>query len=312
MTVRLLTVDGRQFELPVTLRWRILRTGGVPCDEIEAVCLYDGKLGAILPLCHRFAAYEGAEAVLRGVVDEYAAEVTEEGVLLRLSGRGMAALLIDNEAEAESYQQATLSEILRRHAGPYVPYEKRQELTGSGVYRVNSGSSQWRAVSGFTELAGGFAPYMTALGVLRASPLKGSGRRLLVEEASVAGCTVRERRYGVLSEVLVKDKSEGLAETVRHEDFLRRGGCRRQVLYMPRKSSGEAMRYTGAYQIQKSKALARQVEITLPGAFQAQPGDVADLRYPPLGLMGEYDVVEAESRGGPAGTLTTIVMEAID
>ena len=67
MTVRLLTVDGRQFELPVTLRWRILRTGGVPCDEIEAVCLYDGKLGAILPLCHRFAAYEGEEAVLRRI-----------------------------------------------------------------------------------------------------------------------------------------------------------------------------------------------------------------------------------------------------
>ena len=81
---------------------------------------------------------------------------------------------------------------------------------------------------------------------------------------------------------------------------------------MPRKSSVEAMRYTGAYQIQKSKALARQVEITLPGAFQAQPGAVAYQRYPPLGRMGGYDVVEAESRGGPAGTLTTIVMEAID
>ena len=88
MTVRLLTVDGRQFELPVTLRWRILRTGGVPCDEIEAVCLYDGKLGAILPLCHRFAAYEGEEAVLRGVVDEYAAEVTKEGCCSASAGGG--------------------------------------------------------------------------------------------------------------------------------------------------------------------------------------------------------------------------------
>ncbi len=312
MTVRLLTVDGRSFELPVTLRWRILRTGGVPCDELEAVCLYDGKLGEVLPLCHRFAAYEGAEAALLGVVDEYALEVSGEGVLLRLSGRGMAALLLDNEAEAENYQQATLSEILRRHAEPYVSCERERELVARGVYRVTSGSSQWRAVSGFTELAGGFAPHMTALGVLRAAPLRGSGRQLRVEDSSVVRCQVRERRYGVLSEVLVKDKSGVHAETVRDGDFVRRGGRRRQVLYMPRRSSGEAMRYTAGYQLQKSREGARQVEIVLPGSFQAQPGDVVALRYPPLGLEGQYDVAEAESRGGPAGTLTTVVMEARD
>lgn len=312
MTVRLLTVDGRQFELPVTLRWRILRTGGVPCDELEAVCLYDGKLGEVLPLCHRFAAYEGSEAVLLGVVDEYALTAGGEGVLLRLSGRGLAALLLDNEAEAENYQQATLSEILRRHAGPYVSCEQRRELTGGGTYRVASGSSQWKAISGFTELTGGFSPYMTALGVLVAAPIRGSGRRLQVEAGSVVRCQVRERRYGVLSEVLVKDKSGGRRESVRNTGFLRRGGCRRQVLYMPRRSTGEAMRYTGDYQIRQSQAGARQVEIVLPGAFQAQPGDVIALRYPPLGLAGEYDVAEAESRGGPAGSETTVVMEARD
>ena len=72
------------------------------------------------------------------------------------------------------------------------------------------------------------------------------------------------------------------------------------------------MRYTAGYQLQKSREGARQVEIVLPGSFQAQPGDVVALRYPPLGLEGQYDVAEAESRGGPAGTLTTMVMEARD
>lgn len=312
MTVRLLTADGRQFELPVTLRWRILRTGGVPCDELEAVCLYDGKLGEVLPLCHRFAAYEGAEAVLLGVVDEYSLSVSGEGTLLHLSGRGLAALLIDNEAEAASYQQATLSEILRRHAAPYVSCKKGRELQGSGVYRVASGSSEWRAVSGFTELAGGFVPHMTALGVLVPAPLAGSGRQLQAESGAVVGCTVRERRYGVLSEVLVKDKTGKAAETVCNEAFLRRGGRRRQVLYMPRKSDGEAMRYTGEHQIRQSRAGARQVLLTLPGAFRGEPGDRVALDYPPLGLRGEYDVTEAESRGGAAGTLTTLTMEAGD
>lgn len=304
-----MTADGRSFELPVTLRWRILRTGGVPCDELEAVCLYDGALGEVLPLCHRFAAYEGAEAVLLGVVDEYTVSVERQGMLLTVSGRGMAALLLDNEAEAESYQQATLAEILRRYGRPYLPCKGAAELAG-GSYQVVSGSSQWRALSGFTERFGGFSPHVTALGELVAAPLRGSGRQLTLDAAAVVRCRVRERRYGVLSEVLVKNKGE--SASVVNEDFLRRGGCRRQVLYMPRRSSGEAMRYTAGYQLRRSAAGSRQAEVQVAGAFQAQPGDVVELHYPPLRLHGRYDVVEAESRGGPEGTLTTLVLEEVE
>ena len=47
----------------------------------------------------------------------------------------------------------------------------------------------------------------------------------------------------------------------------------------------------------------------MPGALAAEPGDWVELSYGPLGLSGTYDVVSAESRGGPEGATTTIILE---
>ena len=311
MTVRLLTWDGKSYELPVALSWRILRTGSVPCDEIEVCCVYNGELTEVLPQADRFAAYEGAEAVLLGLVDDYEVSVTDKGMTLTISGRGMMARLLDNEVEAAVYQKATLPEILRCHALPWgIGWQGTADGSKGGAFQIQSGESQWSAISGFMESVFGFAPYMTALGELVLSPLAGSGEERVIDgESPILSCHLREKRYGIISEMLVKDKASGREERVVNEEFAARGGLRRQVLYMPRRSGADAMRYTGGYQIRKSEQGAKQVELKLAGAFLAQPGDIVRLTYAPLQLSGRYDVVEAESRGSAAGTTTKLVLE---
>ncbi len=314
MNLRLVTCDGKTYLAPTVTEWRLRRTGGVPCDDLEAVCLFDGQLMEVLPRIYRFSAYQEDTLVLRGVVDEYRAEVSERGRLLTITGRGMAALLLDNEAEAVEYQGATVGEILRNHAAPWgVQSGTCRDLQCAGVYRVDSGSSQWQAVSGFTRYVGGFLPWFTADGTLQVCPMAGSGvHRSIDSTAAVTDCSVRFTRYGILSEMLVKDKSRQTSQQVVNREFLNLGGSRRQVLYTPGVSTLAAMRYTGEYQIQRSMEGTRQVELTVAGAFAAQPGDVAWVTYPPLGLTGGYDVVEAESRGGSAGETTTLTLEERD
>ena len=177
MTVRLLTYDGRQYQMPTLLTWMVRRTGTVPADELEAEAVYDGELQEVLPDVNRFAAYQDDTLILRGVVDEYEVEASKEGLLLRLAGRGMAALLLDNEAEAAVYQQATMAEILRTHVTPWGVSCARWRDVQCRDYRVTSGSSQWKALSDFTSRAGGFTPWFTAEGELVAEPLAGSGGR---------------------------------------------------------------------------------------------------------------------------------------
>lgn len=300
------TYDGRRFTLPTLLEWEIDLTGGSPCDSFSVRCRFDEAMPAVLPRAYRFYAEEGGETVFRGVVDEYITAEDRQGRLLTLNGRGLAALLMDNESEAMSYESADLREIFRNHAAPYgFTCGELDELRGER-YRVDSGSSQWKALSRFTEYYGGFTPRVTPLGglILRAGT---EGKTLrLGSDAPILAVSYGETRYGVFSEVLVKDKVRGTELLVENRELKERGGSCRRVIYMPRKSTYAAMRCSGEYQIRKSQEEQREIEVQLAGSFLAQPGDVIVFERESLGISGRYRVKEAESRGGSGGTLCTL------
>lgn len=204
MTGRVETADGKVYELPALLEWRLRRTGGVPCDSFRARCLYSAEMGEALKAACRFAAAENGVTRFRGVIDEWSAVCGAEGAVLTVEGRGMAALLLDNEAEAVTYQRAALSEILKDHAAACgVAWEPRGEVYGTGEYAVASGSSRWKAIEGFARRCG-LTPYFTREGVLC---LRGAaeGRQLVLEEpqettnAESGTVTIGGSTAGVLS-----------------------------------------------------------------------------------------------------------------
>ena len=308
MTVSLETCDGREFELPALLRWELELTGGVPCDSLSAVCLYDPDMAEVLPKAVRFAARQDGEDVLRGVVDAYEISLSRQGLLASVEGRGMAALLLDNESEALCYGRATLSEILANHVSPYgIQTDAAQDFSGAG-YAVASGSSQWKALQGFTRRFGGFDPYFTGEGRLVAGKLWGSGKTLEIGDASpVISLRKREQRYGVISEMLIQDKARNVSHRVLNQKFIDAGGRRRHVLYMPKSSAGDR-RFTGEYQIAQSALEQVEIEAELPAPFAARPGDRVRLGLGRLGLSGEYDVVRARSRLDGSGGRTELTL----
>ncbi len=308
LTMELTTWDGRQYQLPVLLDWSLTYTGGVPCDSMSATCPYDSGMAEILPNATRFTAREDGQIMLYGVIDAYEISLSGQGLLVTLEGRGMAALLLDNESEALTYGTATLEDILTNHALPYhIPWEKGISLSGSG-YAVTSGSSQWKAIQGFTHRFGGFDPYFTREGLLVPRRLWGSGRTLRVDaKAPVTSLRRREQRYGVISEMLIQDKVQGIRHRVINEEFLQKGGCRRHVLYMPR-STADERRYTGEYQIAQSALEQLEITLELPLPFAAFPGDRVCLAMEQLGPEETFDVTEARCRMDEKGQRTEIVL----
>ena len=146
LTFQVETYDGGCYQLPMLLRWDLELTGGVPCDSLSVTCLYDKGMAGVLPRATRFTAAWGGETMLRGVVDAYEISMSERGLLATVEGRGMAALLLDNESEAVTYERATLGEVLGGHVSPYgISVGRRQDVSGDG-YVVTSGSSQWKAL----------------------------------------------------------------------------------------------------------------------------------------------------------------------
>ena len=297
MTGKLYTANHQIFQLPPLLSWRITHTGSVPCDSFSVTFVYSREMAQPLSLAAGFAAEENGEVMLRAVVDEYTVDLGGGGLTASVSGRGYAARLLDNESRPVTYESATLAEILRNHAEPYgVICGEAANLRAGSVYTVAAGSSQWKAVEDFCRTYGGFSPRFSREGTLLASPER-EGRTLSIGAGDpVLACTLREDRYGVLTEALIIDKTRNKSFSVKNQEMIDKGGQCRRVVYTPGQSTWAAMRYTGEYQIQRSMEDAWSAEITLPGSFLAFPGDRAALSLERMGLSGTFRVAEAENR----------------
>ena len=308
LTVTLDTYEGEHYELPMLLEWDLIYTSSVPSDSLAVTCLYDDSMADVLPKATRFTATQDGTTMLRGVVDAYEIVLSNQGLLVTVEGRGMAALLLDNESEAVSYGRADIREVLQKHVAPYgIPVVESRSISGSN-YAVASGSSQWKALQAFTHRFGGFDPYFDRSGSLIIAPLWGCGKTIsLKDDSPLLSLRKREQRYGVISEMLIQDKVQGISHRVMNTEFASKGGQRRHVLYMPRSTAGER-RYTGEYQIQQSVLEQLELELELPFAFAAFPGDRVDLSLSRLGLFGIYDVVESRSRMNRDGQRTILTI----
>ena len=314
MTGTLYTADHRMFRLPPLLSWRVTHTGGVPCDSFTVTFVYQKEMAPALALAAGFAAEEKGEGMLRAVVDEYTVNLDGGGLTATVSGRGYAARLLDNESRPITYESATLGEILRNHAEPYgVRCEEAADLRAESVYTVAAGTSQWKAVESFCRTYGGFSPRFSREGALLAGPER-PGRTLSIGEGDpVLSCSLREDHYGVLTEALVIDKTRNKTSSVKNQEMIDKGGQCRRVIYTPGQSTWAAMRYTGEYQIARSKEDAWTAEVTLPGSFLAFPGDRAALSLERMGLAGTFRVAEAENRfDGRNGAVAALTLKPLE
>lgn len=308
MTGTIITSDHRIYQMPVLLSWSLTYTGSVPCDCFSVTCLYSADMAEPLHLAVRFTAIQDGDILLQGIVDEYQISQDSGGRTVTIEGRGYAARLLDNESRPMTYQAATLSEIVRNHVTPYgIPCAELAEVRAASVYTVSSGSSQWNALESFCNTYGGFSPRFNRKGQLVAAKETG-GRKFQVNDGTkLLSCSKRENHYGVLSEVLVMDKTRNVSYSVKNSDFLNRGGQCRHVLYTPGQSTWAAMHYTGEYQIQQSKIDEVSLELCLQGLADIEPGDTVQFNRTDCGWSGTYrtaEVIYAFSESGETTTLT--------
>ena len=320
MRGELLCWDGRRIRLPDAVEWRFQYGCGTPCDGLtvdkfadylsfQITCLWEPDSGNDLAEAVSFTAEENGERLFTGVVDECERGWDTAGGTLTVAGRGMAARLLDNEALGADYQVATVEDILRDHVAPYgIEIVRGAELPPVPGFSVDAGSSEWQVVYEFCRYYGGIAPRFDRLGRLVLAPWEEGRRLVLGADAAVTSFRLREQRYGVLSEVLVRDRTTEEVQRVADEDFLRRGGRCRRVLTMPGKSSYQAMRYSGAYQLARAREELRQAELELPEAFAAWPGELVELNLAKGTGRGLWRVRESVCGLKAAGTYTRLTL----
>lgn len=300
--------DGRELTLPAATRWKFSYGTGLPCDDFYIRCLWEGGPPEELSSAALFFAEWNGERVFTGVVDEYVCACGSEGVYLELSGRSMAARLLDNEAMPARYQRVTCADIVQRHVKPYgievVGGEKLPTVSG---FTVSSGVSEWSVVQDYACYYGGVVPRFDRLGRLI---LDGHRDDVVLEiggDSPVTGWEYREQRHGVLSKVAVRRRTDWGVQWVEDKEFLAQGGCARRVVTVPNETGTAAMRYSADYQLKASRNERVQLAVTLAGAFPAWPGQLVDMKRAGFGGR-RFRVAQAEVECGQSGLSTVLTL----
>lgn len=308
MTGYIISSSGTETELPPFLSWDVCHGLGEPCDWFEVSFIYYSHQLSKLQSACRFRAEHNGATVFTGVVDEYSISIDEHGSVVTISGRSPAALLLDNELPAASYATLSSESLISSFI---TPYGIGQVVSGAaktlGSFSVSTGESAWSAVKRFSRYAWGTTPFFTPEGVLILNGRQGSNITVDADKDAHA-VKLRDERYGIISDVCVKNRVTGASYTVRNEDFIARGGKSHRELTVPKTTGADAARYTAEYQIAESVRGRHLIELTLTKQFACFPGDIIELSSTALGVSGSYRVSASHcwADSFSAGTIVTL------
>ena len=308
MTGYIISSSGAETELPPFLSWDVCHGLGEPCDWFEVSFIYYSHQLSKLQSACRFRAEHNGATVFTGVVDEYSISIDEHGSVVTISGRSPAALLLDNELPAASYAALSSESLISSFI---TPYGISQVVSGAAKtldsFSVSTGESAWSAVKRFSRYAWGTTPFFTPDGVLILNGRQGSNITVDADKDAHA-VKLRDERYGIISDVCVKNRVTGASYTVRNEDFIARGGKSHRELTVPKTTGADAARYTAEYQIAESVRGRHLIELTLTKQFACFPGDIIELSSTALGVSGSYRVSASHcwADSFSAGTIVTL------
>jgi len=305
--------SGRETALSGILSWEFCHGFGQPCDSFELKFLWEKDMaGTLERACGVKAVHEG-RVVFKGRIDEYCLKANAKGGVGEMSGRGMQALLLDNEAESADYYNADLPYILSRHVQPF----GIEEIDTSGaegsapIFTVESGASHWGVLEEFARFCCGVKPRFSHEGALIMNGEGVGGSFVIDSSTPFTDMEYRQDRYGVISSVKVKKYSRGGELTLENPEFKAIGGSCGRVINVPKKTGYDSMRYTAKYRMDRSLEDYRKMFVTLPWAFAAFPGDRIEVKDSPMGVDGAFLVVGSRCRCDGAGVYTRLEMRRI-
>lgn len=177
----------------------------VPADSLTVTCPYNRRIAENA---------DKLEVILEGVViftgqlDSIITVKESGGVLLRLSARGPAAALVDNEAEPVTYSAPNARLIAQRHLAPFgIDAVDSDSKPYYDKIKIDKGMSHWQVLKSFCRNHYGTLPRISGDGK---AYLKGTDSEKTAvfsdkgEGVAYYSLNENKRRYRLLSEIRLK------------------------------------------------------------------------------------------------------------
>lgn len=307
MTGYVTTCDGRRETLPALLQWDIKLTDGDPCDGFSVCFPYGEQLAQTLRKAVYFTAEENGETVFAGVVDDYEITLDAKGLLAEMTGRGMAARLLDNQVRAAEYVSAQLEDILKTYVRPYgVTRIRAVQMPEVERFVVETGYTCWQVLAGFCRHSADIFPRFLPDGTLVLEQEK-AGRDVRLRQAQCVKVRAADSRYGLSARQVMVNTRTGAQTAAENAEFIARGGSCVKVHGMTGNKLRAVWR-TAQQRMEDDRRGKRLIEVRVPGAFAAQPLDRVELELGKMGIGGAYTVQAAESVCGGDGVYCILTL----
>lgn len=292
--------ERRKKENPISFSW--VTSADTPADSLKAVFLCEpsdiGKETAEIEV------KSGGRRLFHGICDRQSICWEQSGRTLVLWARSDGALLLDNEAVPQEYEQVSLGEIFDRHIAPY-GFQNSMDSGGRlPFYRVEKGVSEWEAFAGFCRMAVRKTPYLSGAKVLFLSP--GQGTTILLPQQTPL-CSLKEitDRTGVISKALLRDANGKYTVEIENERAKGLGICRTRCVIPA--SQRQWTQRDAEYRLMQSMRGRKQTEICAAGLFLWELGEQVTIRQGEINQSG--NIISREWRFDRNGSRTKVILE---
>lgn len=297
---------GKTWKLPPLLQWSIEATDGAPCGAFSVEFAYAPEDVSALQQATRFYAEQDGARVMTGVVDDVTVRLTKNGRLAEVTGRSLAALLLDTQVRAAEYQSAQLEDILTAYVRPCgVTQIQAQKMGAVGNFVIETGYNCYQVLAGFCRHSADIIPRFAADGTLMLKR-SGTGARRVFDGGCVSA-TYTLDRYGALATQILVNTRNGQQQVAQNAEFQAMGGFGTHVAGLTGQKIRASWR-TAQQRIDDGWRGARLLRLTMPGSFLAEPGDLAAVSMAELGIAGTFVVQSVRSQCDDRGALCTMEM----
>ena len=282
------------------LKVSITRSYDAPADAAITELLAKGSFKEIAAL----EIMDGTESLFYGIVDEQTERESGSSRKVVLKARSLEALLLDNEAQPQTYCLPSFGILFERHFRElgFTGFEADDKIY-NGELVISKGMSQWDVLSDFCKRFSGTVPVITREGIIDIKNRKDQ-RQIIVGKDRIADLVKKYRRCEMISEIRVRSCSSGGYDMLISGEKAKSIGVKRR-----RYVNISGSRTSNVDDIRKLKDRTEKayetIELTYSGLINADKDD----RLSVEGCKNDYIIKEISILKDSKGTRTKIFAE---
>lgn len=193
-------IHGKETSLKNPLKVSFVSSYDAPADRLTAVFAVSENIQPLMSV----EVLDRTERIFFGYVDTQTDEQTINGMILTISARSQACILLDNEALPQTYCMVSMLDLMERHFSPLgFTHFKGTSKTFDDEFVISKGMSEWAVLSEFCKKFTGTSPKIDCNGIIDISG-ENDGKAVYISSDRCISKKHTLKRHLLISEIMVR------------------------------------------------------------------------------------------------------------